>query len=337
MHKASFFQKAAHQAVICSLCPHHCRIQPNEYGICGTRQNVDGELVAKSFGKLTALYPDPIEKKPLYHFYPGSHILSLGSFGCNLRCLFCQNHQISQAQNTDVFSYSCYEPGDVVQRAGGLKDNTGIAYTYNEPVVNYEFVTETANLAREQGLKNVVVSNGVINSAPMERWLELIDAFNIDLKAFDDDFYPQIARGSLDPVLRSLKAIASHHIHLEITHLVVPGLNDSIKPFREMVKWIAGELGQATPLHISRYFPAYHFMQEDPTSLDILMKFYEEARLHLSYVFPGNIGISQGWADTRCPICNSLVIERAGFQAKIRDATPDGKCAGCQTEIFTNS
>ena len=333
MHQAVFYSMGTNDSVLCELCPQNCTITPGNFGVCGTRLNHNGKLVADSYGKITALHSDPIEKKPLYHFYPGSKILSVGSYGCNLKCTFCQNYHISQPDYHSRLPYKYYDPQEILDMATDVENNTGIAFTYNEPVISFEFVRDTARLAKEKGLKNVMVSNGFINPEPLDQLLEVIDAFNIDLKAFDDDFYKNITRSSLQPVLKTMQTIAAGSAHLEITHLVIPGLNDDRKQFREMVKWIAGELGKYTPLHISRYFPQ-HKLKTDPTPTETIFEFYETAKKQLAYVYPGNIHTYGGISDTHCPGCSITVIERGGYSAGIKNLTAGGKCSKCNFQII---
>ncbi|MBW6479116.1 MAG: AmmeMemoRadiSam system radical SAM enzyme [Bacteroidales bacterium] len=333
MQQAVFYSKGTKDSVICELCPHQCIIKPGNYGICGARMNQSGQLIADSYGKITALHSDPIEKKPLYHFYPGSKILSVGSFGCNLKCTFCQNYHISQPDYHFSLPYKHYNPNEIVDMAMTVDNNIGVASTYNEPVISFEFVKDTAILAREKGLKNVMVSNGFINPEPLSELLEVIDAFNIDLKAFTNDFYKNITQSRLQPVLKTLQAIAATNAHLEITHLVIPGLNDDRKQFREMVKWIAGELGKYIPLHISRYFPQ-HKLKTDTTPTETIFEFFETAKKHLAYVYPGNIHTYGGISDTHCPGCSITVIERGGYSTGIKNLKADGKCSKCNFQII---
>ena len=333
MQQAVFYSKGADDKVICDLCPHQCTIIPGNSGVCGVRMNNNGQLVADNYGKITALHTDPIEKKPLYHFYPGSKILSVGSYGCNLKCSFCQNYHISQPDFHSGLAIKNYDPQEIVELAMDVEKNTGIAFTYNEPVISFEFVRDTARLAKEKGLKNVMVSNGYINPGPLDGLMEVIDAFNIDLKAFDDDFYRNITRSKLKPVLKTLKTIAQSNAHLEITHLVIPGLNDDRKQFRGMVKWIADELGKYTPLHISRYFPQ-HKLKTDATPTETISEFYITAKKELAYVFPGNIHTYDGVSDTQCPGCSITVIERGGYAATLKNMTTDGKCSKCNFQII---
>ena len=315
----------------CLLCPHNCLIPNNKFGICKVRHNHNGELVTDVYGKIAALHSDPIEKKPLYHFYPGSKILSIGTIGCNFHCSFCQNYQISQCKPSDFQGAYNLTPYELAERAHSIPENLGIAYTYNEPTVFFEMVRDTALLAREKGLKNVIVSNGFINRDPLHELLEVIDAFNIDLKAFDDSFYKKYTGGHLEPVLKSLQMVHRAGRHLEITFLVIPSLNDSAETFIEMTRWIAEELSPDVPLHISRYFPAWK-SKLPPTSTQLISKFAEIASQYLKYVFIGNIG-ENNYSSTFCPHCRNVLIERSGYNTQILGITDDSRCKVCAKSI----
>ena len=323
---ARWFETESNNTVKCLLCPHHCKIKPGNSGICGVRLNDNGTLISAGYGKVSALHLDPIEKKPLYHFFPGSKILSVGSIGCNLDCSFCQNHDISQA---DIGTYriaQTYTPEQLVSEALLITGNTGIAYTYNEPVVWFEFVLETAMAAHKAGLKNVLVTNGFINEGPLSELLPFIDALSVDLKGFSESFYLKVAGGALLPVLNSLKQVRLSGKHLEIVNLVIPQLNDNETEFEAMVQWIADELGDHTVLHLSRYFPRYRLGIE-PTSLYTLDKLAEIARQKLKFVYVGNV--QSEYSDTHCPECAKLLITRQGYTVSCAGLTSDGKCKSC--------
>lgn len=333
MQQAVFFHKGTEDKVVCDLCPHQCTIGAGKRGVCGVRLNYKGQLLADSYGKITALHTDPIEKKPLYHYFPGSRILSVGSYGCNLSCNFCQNYHISQTGFYESLPYSVHDPEELEEIAASDESNVGIAYTYNEPGIWYEYVMETAQLVRKKNMKNVIVSNGFLNPEPLKNLLDYIDAFNIDLKAFDSDFYRNIAGAALKPVLDNIITIAGSGAHLEITHLVIPGLNDDPGRFSEMVKWIAEETGPYTPLHISRYFPS-HKLDNEPTPVETIFEFCEIAKEHLAFVYPGNVHVWGGISDTICPSCHATVMERGGYTTGLKNASPRGKCSKCGFQIF---
>ncbi|UCB57283.1 MAG: AmmeMemoRadiSam system radical SAM enzyme [Candidatus Omnitrophota bacterium] len=269
--------------VRCLLCPHVCLLKKGEVGRCGVRQNEYGRLYSLIYGEVTSCALDPIEKKPLYHFHPGEHILSLGTKGCNLKCPWCQNWAISQEYAscpTEKLS-----PQEAVSRAKEL-NSFGIAYTYNEPFIWYEFVYDTALLGHKEGLKNVLVTNGYVNQKPLEEIISLIDAMNIDVKSMDDNFYKKYCDGRLSPVLRTAEFSAAR-CHVEITNLIIPTLNDSRENFQKLTDWVAEKLGKDTPLHFSRYFPAYK-MDIPPTPIETLKAAEEIARKKLRYVYLGN-------------------------------------------------
>lgn len=316
--------------VRCSLCPHRCTIAEGKSGICRTRKNVEGKLLAISYGVVSALALDPIEKKPLFHYYPGSKILSLGSVGCNLKCQFCQNHAIAQALEFDFARYSQNVTADsILKRAKETvgEGNIGVAYTYNEPTVGIEFMLEVAGKVKAKGLKNVMVSNGFIESEPLHELLSVMDAFNIDLKSSTDEFYRSTLGGCIEPVLSTLSEIDKAGKHLEITYLVVPNGNDDRKQFRETCRWIASHLSPKTVLHVTRYFPNYHF-NSPPTSLSSVLDLYGIAKEHLSHVYLGNTGMSE-YSNTYCYDCGKLMVERRGFQINLTGLSKGGCCTAC--------
>lgn len=314
--------------VKCLLCPFNCVIAEGKAGICKVRRNINGKLIAETWGYLSAVHLDPIEKKPLYHFFPGSQILSLGSVGCNMHCRCCQNWQISQVPVPEDGGSGLTEPGEIVTKALSIKGNLGVAYTYNEPTVWYEYMLETARLVHQAGLKNVMVSNGYINTEPLQELMGYIDAFNIDLKGFTDKFYREYTGARLDPVLQSLKQIKKSNRHLEITNLVIPSQNDDSAVFRDMIQWIANELGPDTVLHLSRYHPAFR-SNEASTPAATLENFCRAAREKLHYVYAGNIYL-KSFQDTYCPVCGNLLISRTGYDVVLHSSlTPDGCCRQC--------
>ncbi len=270
----------------CGICPRSCSIAEGQTGFCSARSNQNGMIVCDNYGKVTSISLDPIEKKPLKRFMPGNNILSIGSYGCNFCCGFCQNNRISMSDGSDIPVMEM-APEDVVSKAVELKQNRniGVAYTYNEPMVGYEFVRDCAKLVRNAGLKNVVVSNGYINEAPLREILPLIDAANIDLKAFNENFYKKIG-GNLENVKRSIKLYAES-CHLEITCLVIPDENDDSTEIEEMCRWIAG-INRDIPLHLSRFFPAYEYADKTETSRGEVDRLHEIALKYLKYVYRGN-------------------------------------------------
>ena len=281
--EASYYQKQKSGNVQCLLCPKNCIIACGDQGFCGTRKNIDGTLYSLIYGKTTGLAVDPIEKKPLYHFHPGESILSLGTRGCNLGCVFCQNWKTSQNPNALLEDIIAEE---IVKEA--LRLNTfGIAYTYNEPFIWYEFVRETAALAKKSSLENVLVTNGYGNLKPLEELLPLIGAMNIDLKAMDDQFYRLTCKATLDPVLSTIKR-AKQSTHIELTNLIIPTLNDSDVHIEKLTEWIFNNTGSDTPLHLSRYFPCYE-LKIPPTPIESMMRAKAIAEKKLKYVYLGNV------------------------------------------------
>ena len=274
--------------VQCHLCPHHCRIAPGRTGICKVRENIAGTLYSMNYDRISSIALDPVEKKPLRHFHPGRTILSVGSAGCNLQCPFCQNHSISRCsmdQVETVFMTS----SQLVAKALALKHqgNIGIAYTYNEPSVWYEFVLETSRLVKESGLLNVLVTNGYICQEPLEELLPLIDAMNIDLKSFNRDFYAKTLKGGLDEVKDTIR-ISAAKCHVEITTLVIPGENDSTQEMEEMADFLSS-ISPEIPLHLSRFFPCYGWADRQPTPVDTLKELAAVARKVLKNVYIGNV------------------------------------------------
>ncbi|MDI9441429.1 MAG: AmmeMemoRadiSam system radical SAM enzyme [Bacillota bacterium] len=271
---------------VCEICPHRCRLGPNQVGLCRARGNVGGLIKAINYGLITSLALDPIEKKPLYHFHQGSMILSIGSFGCNLRCPFCQNWEISTATKNGV-GWRELSPRQVVRLALELRSrgNVGIAYTYNEPLVGYEFVYDCAELAHEYGLHNVLVSNGYCCREPLEKLLPLINAVNFDLKAFNDQFYRKVG-GDLETVKRAI-TLAAEYCHVEVTTLVIPGENDTEAEIQALARWLAG-VRRDIPLHLTRFFPRYKYQDQTPTDVSALHKLADLARMELEYVYLGN-------------------------------------------------
>jgi pyruvate formate lyase activating enzyme len=328
MHPALYYTRTIENKVRCHLCPHACLIADNETGTCNVRRNDKGILRSENYGQISGLAVDPIEKKPLYHFFPGMGILSIGSFGCNMACSFCQNAHISQASAGSSYSLQQYGVEEIIDKAGSMNQSM-IAYTYNEPVVFYEFMLDCARLARSKSMKNVMVSNGFISKEPLEEIIEYIDAFNIDLKSFDQDFYKNQANARLAPVLESIGRIADSGLHLELTFLVIPGLNDDAAKFKDMIRWIEDVCGEEQVLHLSRYFPHYKLMKSS-TPLSTIKDLTEIARSKLKYVYPGNTGLSLD-SSTYCHTCNALLIERSMYEVK---NTMDGsKCPHCASEV----
>jgi pyruvate formate lyase activating enzyme len=280
-----FYEKAENSCARCLLCPHRCLVRPDGAGLCGARENDGGALRSRNYGRISSIALDPIEKKPLRRFYPGSLILSVGSFGCNLSCPFCQNHAIAQERPATRAAGSA----ELIGRALALvpRGNIGIAYTYNEPTVWYEFVLETARLAHDSGLKNVMVTNGYINPEPLAALLPHIDAMNIDLKG-GADFYARLCGGREDAVKDAIR-MASAACHVEVTTLLVTGHNDTVAAVEGVARWIGG-ISPDIPLHVTRFFPAHKMRDCEPTPAEFVFEAARAAMRHLKYAYPGNVG-----------------------------------------------
>lgn len=275
---------------ICQVCMHHCALESGQTGLCRARKNEGGEIICESYGRITSLALDPIEKKPLYDFHPGSMILSVGSYGCNLRCPFCQNHQISMADGKGLDTEQV-SPGQLADLALMWKEqkragNIGVAYTYNEPLVGWEFVRDTARLVREYGMLNVLVTNGTASQEVLGELLPLVDAMNIDLKGFREEYYRKLG-GDLETV-KAFIARAQESCHVELTTLIVPGENDSPEDMEAQAKWIAG-LRPSIPLHITRFFPRYRMRDREATDVGHLYRLAGIAKRYLEKVYVGNV------------------------------------------------
>lgn len=324
MKVARYWERTGEGDVVkCTLCPNNCAIGPGSSGICRVRRNDAGVLYAEGYGVLSSSHVDPIEKKPLYHFCPGTDIFSIGGWGCNLRCSFCQNWSISQKFSS---GHKVYAPVDVVDAA--LASGAGaIAYTYNEPLISMEFVLDCAILAKGRGLKNVAVTNGYVCERAGRDAVQALDAFNVDVKGMADDFYSRNCGGKLAPILQFCRMIRQEGKHLELTNLVIPDENDSETDIEALVQWVADALGRDVPLHFSAYRPEYK-MERPPTESSSLNRAYEIARKHLDYVYLGNV-ITQRGQDSFCPQCNECLIERSGYKTRIVGVR-DGCCSQCE-------
>lgn len=321
--KAEHWHRDGDGRVQCDLCPHRCTIAEGRTGRCHVRRVEGGELQAASYGRLSSLSMDPIEKKPLYHFHPGSMIFSVGGWGCNLRCSFCQNWTISQQL---VEHGPLVMPEQVVRKAVD-SGSAGIAYTYNEPLIAFEYVRDCAIAAREAGLHNVLVTNGLNNPEPAAELLPLLNAANMDLKSMDESFYREYCGGQAAPVRQFAQQARAAGVHLEITNLVIPDLNDSDEMLAALATWIADHLGAETPLHLSAYHPQYE-MTRPATDVGTLVHAGGLCRERLSHVYLGNVMTRDG-RDTICPGCDSVLIRRSGYTTHIPGIDADGACRDC--------
>jgi pyruvate formate lyase activating enzyme len=314
----------------CLLCPHYCKLSEGQTGICGVRKNSGNEIGLLTYGTLSGFSLDPVEKKPLYHFFPGHSILSIGSYGCNMRCDFCQNHNISQRIPEKLVKEITVK--EIVEAVLKAENNIGIAFTYNEPVIWFEFMRDTAIAVKDEGFSTVMVSNGYVNKEPLDLIIQFIDAYNIDLKAFNNDFYRKLTGANIEPVKSCMKQIVNAGKHLEITTLIIPGENDDEKEMEYQSEWIAGELGKEVPLHLSKYFPMYK--RDNPSTSDTtLSRLFEIASRHLNHVYLGNLTSPKG-QNTICPKCGTVVTKRSGYQTRLLNLDREGQCTSCGKLIY---
>ncbi len=313
--------------IICLLCRHYCHLKEGQIGFCGVNKNSNGELENLVYGHPIALNVDPIEKKPLYHFLPNTTALSFGTVGCNFKCPFCQNWNISQERNINKDIY--VSPHEMVELA--IKyDSKTIAYTYNEPTIFYPYAKDIGIIAKQRGIKNVFVSNGFETSEIIEDMKDWLDGANIDLKSWDDKYYKKILKGGLEEVKETLKLMVKNGIWIEVTTLLIEGDNDSDKDLEEMADFIANELGRYVPWHLSAFHPDYKVLDKPPTSIQTLQKAYKIAKeAGLYYVYLGNVPVR---ADTYCPNCQTLLIDRSGYNV-VTNNLIDGQCPKCKREI----
>jgi len=324
--EAQWYLPLDNDRVQCKLCPHNCVLKEGRSGICRVRINQAGKLTTEVNGFVSSINFDPIEKKPLYHFHPGTTILSIGTYGCNLRCFFCQNCSISQTAAEPELFRNYYTPQQIISLALKKPGNMGIAFTYNEPVVWYEYMYDIARLAKQSGLKTVMVTNGFINTEPLTALIEYMDAFSVDLKAFNEEFYAKVTSSKLEPVKETLKQISRSGKHLEVVNLVIPGLNDDDASFAAMIKWIARELGPETVFHISRYFP-HHKLTTEATPISSINRLKRLAEKYLNYVYSGNIYAESN--NTYCKQCNNLLITRHFYTVSISGLDAEDRCKAC--------
>ena len=315
--------------VRCELCPHRCILKEGQVGVCRVRKNIGGELYTLIYGSVSSMAVDPIEKKPLFHFKPTSQVLSLSTVGCNMRCRHCQNWEISQV-GPDEFPYLReLMPEDVVRIA---EDYEGVAFTYNEPTIWHEFTLDTAKLLKKEGKYVVYVTNGYIEEEPLREIGKYLDAMNIDVKAFSEDFYRKVAGASLKPVLRNAEIAHSMGIHIELTYLVIPRMNDGEDEIRRFAEWVAS-VSPEIPVHFSRFFPMYKLTEKPPTPVKTLHKAYRIAKdAGLEYVYLGNTWEPE-YESTYCPSCGNLLIERVYYNTRVLGLTENGRCKKCGKRI----
>ena len=332
MHEAMFYQRMEDGAVVCNLCSHHCHVAPGRRGLCGVRENRQGRLHSLVYGRLVARHVDPIEKKPLFHFLPGSRSYSIATVGCNFQCLHCQNYQISQyphLQEGRIDGAVC-SPEEVVSEAE-RSGCASISYTYVEPTVFYEFARDCGLLAHGRGIRNVFVSNGYLSAEATRDLATWLDAINIDLKAYTDAFYRQVCKARLQPVLDTIRLCHELGLWVEVTTLLIPGLNDSDEELRGAARFLR-EISPTIPWHVTGFSPTYRMLDRPPTPLASLRRAREIGMEEgLVHVYQGNVR-DEGGEDTRCPDCGALLIARHGFHSRI-EALAGGRCTACDREV----
>jgi pyruvate formate lyase activating enzyme len=306
-----YFTMLDRKEILCELCPRQCRVPRGKRGFCGARENRSGKYYSLVYGNPCALNLDPIEKKPLFHVLPSTSSLSIATVGCNFQCKFCQNWEISQASPEDVYSYDV-PPEMVVRKAREMRAHS-VAYTYTEPTIFYEYMFDTCRLVKNAGILNVMHSNGFINRTPLENLSKELDAANIDLKGFTEDFYRELCNGYLPPVLETLKTLRREKVHIEITYLLIPTKNDDMSGVNEMCLWVKKELGAGTPVHFSRFYPLYKLKSLPPTPVSTLEKARAVASAAgLEYVYIGNVPGHES-ENTFCSRCRKMIIQRTGY------------------------
>jgi len=335
MKEAQFYKKLSGNRVGCQACNHYCKIAPGNRGVCAVRENQDGKLYSLVYGKIVAKNLDPIEKKPLFHFLPGTKSLSIATVGCNFRCLYCQNADIAQIPKENLLREKNIPgidetPEDIVNEAL-LVHAPSIAYTYNEPTIFVEFALETMKLARKKNLKNIWVTNGYTSKEALTEVIPYLDAANIDLKGFTEEFYNKICGAKLQPVLETIKAMKRGGVWIEITTLVVPGENDTTEHFEGIANFIANDVGKDVPWHISKFFPTYKLRNLPPTPPSSLLKAREAGKkAGLKYIYLGNVALPE-YEATLCPNCGAKMIDRTDYNIVRYDK--DGKCAKCREDL----
>jgi len=324
--EASFWNKIEDKKVQCSLCSHNCKINEGKEGICSVRKNENGKLYTLIYGSCSSIAADPIEKKPLYHFYPGTNAFSMGTVGCNFKCDHCQNYSISTGD--PQFSYTKELTPEQAVELAKQHDCQGVSYTYNEPTIWHEFCYDSAKLVKKAGLYTCYVTNGYISKDALKDISPYLDAMNIDVKAFNDDFYKKICKAHLEPVLNTCMLAKELGIHIELTYLVIPTLNDSSDEVNKFCSWVVEKLGNSTPVHFSRFHPDHNMTDIPRTPMETLLKSYDIAKaVGVLYPYLGNV--AQGdYENTFCPKCGNVCIERKGFFINL-DGSIDGKCVKC--------
>jgi len=323
------YQKIVNNKVQCEICPRKCILAQDQSGFCKVRKNMNGQIVLESFGYNTGLAIDPVEKKPLYHFYPASNVLSFGTLGCNMGCLFCQNWHITKVKaSIDECQYA--EPEQIVEVAKAY-DCKSVAFTYNDPIIFFEYALETAKLCRQEGIKTIAVTSGYINPEPAKEFFNLMDGTNIDLKGFSEEFYAKNCMAHLQPILDTIKyAVNETDCFVELTTMLIEGENDQY--VEQECEWILNNLGDSIPLHFSAFYPKFKFSDREHTKYETLFKAYKTAKnMGLKYVYTGNIS-SISTSTTYCKNCGKALIERDGYEI-LENNLENGKCKFCKTKL----
>lgn len=329
---ASYWKQLSNGKIKCELCPHGCTLNDGQKGVCFVRQREGDQLILAAYGKGSSFCIDPVEKKPLHHFYPGSRVLSFGTAGCNLSCRFCQNWALSRSKDLDHMTVEV-SPSQIAI-AAQQQQCLGVALTYNEPIVFLEYGRDVILECKKRGIKTIAVTNGYINPEPREAFFPLLDAVNVDLKSFNHNFYKKLTGGSLAPVLETLKFIKNKtSTWLEITTLLIPGENDSTEEIKEMSHWILNNLGDEVPLHFSAFHPAYQMKETQPTPIETIIEAREIAiQVGLKFVYTGNVNFKQG-DTTYCPNCHTALIQRNPFENMFPQLNAKGNCKICGLKI----
>jgi pyruvate formate lyase activating enzyme len=316
--------------VTCKLCAHNCRLKEGRVGVCGVRKNINGELYSLNYDKVCATHADPIEKKPLYHFLPATTSYSVATMGCNFKCRFCQNDSLSVVETEAGIYGEAISPEELVRKA--LRYNSeSIAYTYSEPTIYFELMLETAKLAKQEGIKNIMVTNGYMSREAFEMIAPWLDGANIDLKAFSEDFYKELCSARLAPVLDTIKVMKAHGIWVELTTLLIPGLNTDAGEIKELISFILS-VDANIPWHVSRFFPHHRLQDVSPTPTSSIYDALHMGReMGLQFVYAGNVGGEQ-FAHTRCPACDTVLIKRSGYSTQILNLS-NGTCSHCNQPI----
>jgi len=330
MKEAMFYEKLDGDNVRCNLCPWNCVLENGQRGVCGVRVNIDGIMRSMVYGKSAALNIDPVEKKPMYHFMPGTYTYSMATVGCNLSCNFCQNWTLSQ-NLPEKSKHIDMSPEEIVKQA--LESGSqSIAYTYSEPTIFYEYMYETAQLANKNGLKNIMVTCGYINEKPLRELCKYIDGANVDLKGFTEEFYREYTKSDIRHVKNALKVMKDEGIFIEITNLIIPGANDNLDDIRRLCVFVRDSLGADTPIHFSRFHPNYKLKDRPPTPAKTLKDAYNIAKEEgLLFVYIGNMQGMEG-ENTVCPNCGKTVVRRSGYHVDENNIV-DGRCSFCDTHI----